>query len=80
MSERGVTKVMSKCYRLGQVFIERKLAGDGSGELSNFYGVGEPGPEHIPFVIDENLGFVFEPAKGGAVYNAVTVALKLGTM
>jgi hypothetical protein len=38
--------------------------------------VGEAGAKVIAFEIDENLGLVFQPAKGGGVQDAISVALK----
>jgi hypothetical protein len=41
--------------------------------------VGQTGTVVIPFVVQENLGLVFQPPKGGTVDDPVTVALKHGT-
>jgi hypothetical protein len=42
--------------------------------------MGEAGAVIIPFVIDEDLGFIFEKPKRGTVNNAITIALKGGSI
>ena len=41
----------------------------------DFEGVGEARAIVVAFVVDEDLGLVFEPAEGGRVDDAVAVAL-----
>jgi hypothetical protein len=48
-----------------------------AGDLCDFDAVGQAGAEQVAFVIDEDLRLVFEPAEGGGVDDAVTVALEL---
>ncbi len=50
--------------------------GDGAGDLRNFKAVGQAGPVVIAFVIDEDLGLVFQPTERGRMDDAVAVALK----
>jgi iron-sulfur cluster assembly accessory protein len=39
--------------------------------------MGQPGPEMITFVVDEDLGLVLEPAEGGGMDDPVPVALEV---
>jgi hypothetical protein len=37
--------------------------------------MGQAGPKQVPFMIDEDLGLVFKPAKSRAVDDAVAIPL-----
>ena len=39
----------------------------------------QSGAKHIAFVIDENLSFVLEAAKSGAVHDTIAITLKLAS-
>ena len=41
--------------------------------------MGQTGAEKVTFMIDENLGFVFQGTKSGRVNNPVSVSLKTGS-
>ena len=77
MAERRVTEVVRERDRLDQVFVESQAARDRARDLCNLEAVGEARAEQIAFVIDEDLGLIFETAKCSGVNNAVAVALQL---
>lgn len=63
----------------GQILIKPQCTGNGTGDLGNLKGVGKSCAVMIPLGIEKNLGFVFKPAEGVAVYYAVAVTLKTGS-
>ena len=46
-------------------------------DLGDLDAVRQPRAEQVAFVIDEDLGLVFEAAEGGGMDDAVAVALEL---
>ena len=78
VAERGVPEVVRERDRLGQILVQSQRPRHAARNLRNFERVREAGAKHVPFMIHEHLGLVFEPAKRGTVDNAVAVALKLG--
>ena len=54
-----------------------EFARDAARNLRYFEGMRQAGTEQVAFVVDEYLGFVFQPAEGGGMDDAVAVALKL---
>ena len=77
VSEWRVAEVVCQRDRLDQVLVQPQIAADRAADLRDFDRMREPGTEQIAFVVDENLRLVFEPAKGGAVNDAVAIALEL---
>src|SRR3970040_1234550 len=75
MPERRVPEVVGQGDGLGQIFVERKRPGDGTADLGYLDRVRQARAEQVALVVDENLGFVFQPAKRRAVNDAVAVAL-----
>jgi hypothetical protein len=69
-------QIVSQRQRLGQFLVQSETAGNSLADLGNLQGVGEAGTVVVPFVIDKDLGLVFQAAKCGAVYYPVTVPLK----
>ena len=49
-------------------------------DLGHFKCMGQTGAVVIALVVDENLGFVFQPAKSAGVQDAVSVALETGAI
>jgi hypothetical protein len=76
MSKGWVTEVASEGNGLGQVFIQAEGATKGTGEGSDFDGVGETGTDMITRAVEGKLGFIFERAKCGAVNDAFAITLK----
>jgi hypothetical protein len=78
VSERRMSKIVGKCYRLGKILIQPKRSGHGSADRGNFDGVGQTGAIVIPFAIEENLGLSIQTSERSAVNNAIPIALKAG--
>ena len=76
MAERRVAEIMGKRQRLGQILVDGEGARQRPGNLRHLDGMGQPRAVVIALVIDEDLGLVLEPAKGGRMDDAVAVALK----
>jgi hypothetical protein len=76
VSKGWVTEVAGEGNGLGQVFIQAEGATKGTGEGSDFDGVGETGTDMIARAVEGKLGFIFERAKSGAVNDAFAIALK----
>ena len=62
----------------GQVFVEAEKAGESAGDLGDLEGMGEAGAIVVAGLVDEDLGFVFEPSEGGGVNDPVAIPLKTG--
>ena len=71
---------MRQTYCLDQVFVPAQGARQRPADLRNFKRVGETGPKVVAFVVDEDLGLVFEPPKCCGVQDAVPIPLKGGTI
>ncbi len=76
MTERRVAEIVSQRNGLGQIFVSAQVAGNRTGNLGDFKAVRQACAEQIAFMIDKNLGLVFEAPKGSGVNNTVAVALK----
>ena len=75
VAEGGVAEVVGEGQGFGQILVQRQVAAQGAGDLGDFEAVGEARAVVIALVIDEDLGFVFQPAEGGRMDDAVPVAL-----
>ena len=73
--ERGVTEVVRQRDGLRQVFVQLQSPGDVAGDGGDFDGVREPRAQMVASAVEEDLRFVFEPAKRARVNDAVAVAL-----
>ena len=78
VAEGGMAQVVGQGDGFGQVLVEVEGAGDVAGDGGDFDGVGEPGAEMVAGAVEENLGLVFQAAKGAGVDDAVAVALVFG--
>jgi hypothetical protein len=65
--------------RLREVFIEAEGACDRARQLADLEGVGESGARVITDMGYEDLGLVFETAKGTGVEDSVAITLKCET-
>ena len=72
-----VADVVDQGQGFDQIDIQVELGGDGAGDLRHFDGVGQAVAEVIGVAAGENLGLVFQPAKGAGVDDAVAVALEV---
>ena len=59
MAERSMPQVVPQGDRLRQIFIEAEGPGDGSRNLRDFKGMGQPGPIVIACRNEKNLGLMF---------------------
>src|SRR5256886_9890859 len=73
--ERGVAEVVRQRDGLRQVFVELERSGDVAGDGGDFYRVRQPRAQMVAAAVQEDLGFIFEPAKGARVNDAIAVAL-----
>jgi len=80
VSERGMAEVMGVGNGFTEVLIESKGAGESPGMLGHFQGMGKPRPVKIPFVDQEDLGFVLQILENLGVENAIPVPLKTGAV
>ena len=76
MAEGGVPEVMGQTDRFGEALVEAQRAGDGAADLGHFDAVRQAGAVVVVEAGGEDLRFAFQPAKGGAVNDAVAVAFK----
>jgi len=77
MAEWRMPQVMGQSNGFDQVLIEPQGASNGAANLRHLQRVGQAGAKQITLVIEENLGLVDQPPKGGAVDDAIAIALKL---
>ena len=77
MPERRVAEVVGERDGFAKIFVQAHRARDGARELGHFQRVRHARPEKIAFVVQEDLGFVDEAPKCGAVDDAVAVTLEV---
>jgi hypothetical protein len=63
MAEGRVAEVVGQRQRLRQILLERQFARDGPRDLRDLQDVGQPGPEMVALVVDEDLRLVLQPRK-----------------
>jgi iron-sulfur cluster assembly accessory protein len=71
-----VAKIMGERKRLSEIVVEAERAGKRARDLPDFEGMGEPGTEMVALVRNEDLCLMGQPSEGGAVDDAVAIALK----
>ena len=77
MAKRRVTQIVHQRQRFDQVFIEPQGAGQRAGDRGDFERMREPAAVVIAqLVAGEDLRLLAEPAKRGAMDDAVAIALK----
>ena len=76
MAERAVAEVVGQRDGLGQILVDAQGAGQRAGDLRHLEAVREPGAEMVALEVGEHLRLVLEAAEGGAVHDAVAVALE----
>ncbi|MDT4863467.1 hypothetical protein FQZ97_981760 [compost metagenome] len=76
MAKRRVPQIVSERDRLDQILVQTQRTRDAAPKLRHLQRVGQTRSKQIAFVVEKNLGLVDQPAKRGAVDDAVTVALK----
>src|SRR5438067_2151527 len=75
MAKGRMAEVVSQRDRLGEVLIQLQGARDVAGDARYFDGMGQAGAEMIASAIEEDLGFVFQPAKRAGVDDPIPVTL-----
>ena len=80
MTESRVPHVMRQADGFDQVFIGAQGPRNRPADLGYLKGVGQTSAVVIALKIDEDLGLVFQTAKGSGMQNAVSVALKTGPL
>jgi hypothetical protein len=73
MPERCMSEIMGQGQGFNQVFIEPQTPGYATTNLCNFERMGQAGAVVISFMIDKDLGFVFEAPEGGTMDNPVAI-------
>ena len=73
-----MAEVMCQGNGLGEVFIEAERTGDIARDGRHLNGVGEARAQVIAGTVEEHLSFVFQPAKGPGMGDAIAVALVIG--
>ena len=78
VSERGVAEVVAERDGLGQIFVQPEGPGRTSRDLRDLDRMGQPRPEVVPLVRDEDLRLVLQAPEGAGMDDAVPVARVLG--
>ena len=73
-----MTQIVGQADGFDEIFIQTKGPSDRPCNLTSLQGVSETSPVVISFMVDENLGLVLQPAKGGGMDDSVTVPLESG--
>ena len=76
MAERRMAEVMRQGSSFGKILGHHQQTGEGPGYLCHFHRMSQASPIIITLAISENLRFRLQPAKRGAVNDAVPVPLK----
>ena len=74
VAEGRMAEVMAERDRLGQVLVQPQGAGDAARDLRDLDRVGQPRPEMVALVGDEDLRLVLQAPEGARVDDAVAVA------
>ena len=75
MTERRMAQVVRQRQRFDQVFIQPQRAGNRAGNRRHLERVRQPRAMVVAHLAGEDLRLLAQPAKGGAVQNAVAIAL-----
>ena len=71
---------MRQADRFDQVFVGAQRPRQRTADLRHFQCVGQARSIIIAGIVDEDLRFVFEKAKGSRVHDAIAIALKGGAV
>jgi hypothetical protein len=75
-----MAKVVGQRDRFGEILVELQGARNSARDLGDLEAVRQAGTEQVAFVIDEDLGLVFETPKGRRMHDPVAVALEFAAM
>ena len=76
MAERRVSEIVRQRDRLGQFRVEPERARHRARDLRGLHRMRQARAVVVALVVDEDLGLVFEAAKGGGMHDTVAVALE----
>ena len=76
VSKRGVAQVVRQGDGFHQVFVQAQGSRHGTPQLRHLQRMRQTRAVQVPFVVEEHLRLVHQPAKGGGMHDAVAVALK----
>ncbi len=74
-----VPEIVGKGDGLAEGFVEVEGGSERPGNLVDLEGVSHPGSQVVPYVIDEDLSLVHQPAEGRTMDDAVPVPLEAGS-
>lgn len=80
MAERRVPQIMRQRDGLGEILRNPQAARQRARDLGHFQAVGQAGAEQVAFVVDEDLGLVFQAPERIGMDDAIPVALELGAV
>jgi hypothetical protein len=80
MTKRGMSQIMGKRNRFGQILIKVQHSGNRPGDLRHFNRVRQPGAKHITLMVHKDLCFILKPPESSTVHYPVTIALILCTV
>ena len=75
VAEGRVAQVVGHGQRFDEIFVEPQRAGDGAGDRGDFERVRQPRAVVVAHLAGEHLRLVTQAAEGGAVQDAIAVAL-----
>jgi len=78
--KRRMADVVAQGEGFGEFFIEMERRGDGSGDLGDFDGMGQPVPKMIRNAWRKNLRLIFKPSKSPRMDDPVAIALELAAV
>src|SRR5262249_41731214 len=78
VAEGRVPEVVPERDGFGQVLVQAQRAGRAAGDLRDLDRVGQPRPEVVPFIGDEDLGLVLQAPERARVDDPVAVARVFG--
>src|SRR5688572_11180092 len=76
MPKGGVAEIVRETDGFHQIFVAAQSPRERPSDLGNFEGMGEARPKVIAFVVDEDLGLIFEAPKARGVQDSIPVPLK----
>jgi hypothetical protein len=70
-----MAEVVCKGDSFGEVFVKLQGACNGARNLCDFDGMRQPGTEQVAFMVNEDLGFVFQAPEGRGMNYTITITL-----
>jgi hypothetical protein len=76
MAKWRMAQIMGEGNRFDQILVQLQVTGNGAPDLRYFEAMRQARAKQVAFVIDENLGFIFEPTESCRMDDPVAVALE----